>query len=128
MKLQHVTIAKRTFALAFTLDALAEMQDSIDKFSLKDVAQYARSARNLPAVLHALAQQGELLEGRELEPEIDRAWFGSHISPSIKSALKVQTAVLDAMAAGLRMETETGEEEEVDVTLEEIRKKKNPQD
>ena len=124
MKHETVTIAKRTFALAFTMDAMVTMQDYINDFDLKNLSDYARSARTLPDMLYALAQQGELLEGRPLD--VDRAWFGSHISPSPRSAIKLQTAVLNALAEGFRMDTETGEDAEVDVVLEEIKKNDQP--
>ena len=121
MKHETVTIAKRTFALAFTMDAMVTMQDYISDFDLKNLADYARSARTLPDMLYALAQQGELLEGRPLD--VDRAWFGAHISPAPVQAIKYQVAAMNAVAAGLRMDTETGDDAEVDVVLEEIKKK-----
>lgn len=121
MKLETVTIAKRKFALAFTLDAFAYLEEHIADFNFESVFKYARSPRWLPDLLYIMAQQGELLEGRQLD--VDRAWFGAHISPAPVQAIKYQVAAMNAVAAGLRMDTETGDDAEVDVVLEEIKKK-----
>ena len=116
-----VTIGRRTFALAFTLDAMAALMEKITKFDLSKVTEYARSPRYLADLVYCLAQQGELLEGRSLD--VDRAWFGSHISPSPVRAAKIQIAVMNALTDGLSMETDEEDESgEVDVTLEEIKK------
>lgn len=121
MKNIHVRISGRTFALAFTLDALAKLEDTIDSFDFSEISSYTRSPRWLPDIVFILAQQGELVEGRALD--VDRAWFGCHMSPSPAAAAKIQAAVLNAFTAGLTMETETDEDDgEVDVALEEIKK------
>lgn len=123
MKLEKLTIAKQTFHLAFTMDALSMMQDSIEGFDIAEISKYARTARTIPDMAYALAQQGQLLAGQPME--VDRAWFGAHMSPNLKSMLKVQTAILNALAEGFRMDTETGEDAEVDVVLEDIKKNGN---
>ena len=124
MKIQYVKIGKRTFALAFTLDAMATMTDMIQDFDLSQVATYARTPRGLGDLVYCLAQQGELLEGRSID--VDRAWIGAHLSPAPAKAAKVQIAVLTALADGLNMETDDEEKGEVDEVLEEIKKKGTP--
>ena len=121
MKQHTVTIGGRTFALAFTLDALCSLQDMIDDFDLSKIVDYVKTPKGMLCTLTAMAEQGELLEGRILD--VDRKWFGSHISPSPASIAAIQSAILDAMAAGIMMETDSGPEGEVDVVLQEIKKK-----
>jgi len=117
-----VKIAGRTFDLAFTLDALAALEDLDPNFDLSKVAEMAHKPRGLGDLVFAMAQQGELLAGRPFD--VSRAWIGAHLSPSPRKLSEVQVAVLNALADGLRMETESDEEEgEKDVVLEEIKKK-----
>lgn len=128
MKITHVKIGRRTFALAFTMDAMAVIQDRIDNFNLHELTNYVKSPRSLVDILDALAQQGELLEGRTID--VDRAWFGSHMSPSPLNVNKLHMAVLNALSDGLAMNAEAEDEDngEVDVVLEELRKKEKPAD
>lgn len=120
MKTVPVKIAGRTFSLAFTLDAMCVMQDRIPDFDLSQISAYVRTPAGLLDLLAILADQGEQLEGRILD--VDRKWFGLHISPSPRRIASIQVAVLDALAEGMKMETEDGEAAEVDVVLEEIKK------
>lgn len=120
MKTTHVKVAKRDFALAFTLDALADLQDMIEGFDLGALSNYVRNPRHIADLIYVLAKQGELLEGRTLD--VDRAWIGSHLSPSPANMARVQVAVMNCLADGLKMETEEDDEGEIDVTLEELKK------
>lgn len=121
MAITTVKISGKTFRLAFTLDAMSEMADIIEGFSLDHLTELARSPRHLVTMLYIMAKQGELLEGRRLKE--DRDWFGCHIKPNAASALKIQTAVFEALTDGLRMESEDEDpDEEKDVVLEEIKK------
>lgn len=119
MKTSHVKIAKKDLALAFTMDALADIEDLIKDFNISNLGEYARNPRHLCDILYCLAKQGELLEGRTLD--VDRAWIGSHISPSPAQTTKIQIAVLTALTDGMKMETEEDEGEK-DVVLEELKK------
>lgn len=120
MKIIRVKFAKREFPLAFTMDALAEVEDMIPDFNIANLGSYARNPRYLCDLLYCLAKQGALLEGTTLD--VDRAWIGSHLSPSPAQTAKIQIAVLNALTEGMRMDTEDDEQGEVDVTLEEIKK------
>lgn len=120
MKIIRVKFAKREFPLAFTMDALAAIEDMIPDFNIANLGEYSRNPRTLCDMLYCLAQQGSALEGKTLD--VDRAWIGSHLSPAPAQTAKIQIAVLNALAEGMKMETEEEEQGEVDVTLEEIKK------
>lgn len=122
MKKQHVKIGGKTFALAFTLNALCEFTDTIPGFDLSKLSEYIKTPRGLLDILFELARQGEALEGRVLD--VDKNWFGLHIPPSPQRIAAIQIAVLNALAAGIEMETDDGSDgAETDEVLEEIKKK-----
>lgn len=121
MKTTQLKIGKRTFALAFNMNALFDMQDTIPEFDLSKLTSYTKSPRGMIDLIIILARQGEQLEGRALD--VDHEWFGRHLSPSPKQIAKIQQAVLGALTDGLTMESEDDEEAEHDVVLEEIKKK-----
>ena len=121
MKTTPLKIGKRTFALAFTANALAELEETVADFDIANIAETTKSMKTLLDVVTSLARAGEDLEGRTLD--VDRKWFGAHISPAPLSIAKVQIAVLNAYAEGMKMEAESGDEDgEVDVVLEELKK------
>lgn len=121
MEKRTVKIAKRTFSLAFTLGAMEELEQKIKHFNLSKLQDYVKSPSGLLDMMLALMRQGELLEGRILD--VDRAWLGSHLPPSPVRMAPIQIAVMNALSDGLTMEAEDEEEGEVDVVLEEIKKK-----
>ena len=123
MKTTPLKIGKRTFALAFTANALAELEETVADFDIANIAETTKSMKTLLDVVTSLARAGEDLEGRTLD--VDRKWFGAHISPAPLSIAKVQIAVLNAFSEGLRMEAEENEDGEVDVVLEDLKKKEN---
>ena len=120
----EIKIADRTFALAFTLNAMIEMQQHIPEFSMAKISEYPRTPEGLRTIILALAREGEYLEGRKLD--IDAAWLGSHIKPSPARIAKIQTAIVQAIMEGMELENDDGSDEETDVVLEEIRKKETP--
>lgn len=120
----EIKIAGRTFALAFTLNAMIEMQQQIPDFSMTKISEYPRTPEGLRTIILALAREGEYLEGRKLD--IDAAWLGSHIKPSPARIAKIQTAIVQAIMEGMELENDDGSDEETDVVLEEIRKKETP--
>ena len=125
MQTVTVKIRKRTFALAFTLDAMAELQDLIPDFNLSEVYKYPKTPRGLADMLFVLAKHGEALEGRKLD--VDRAWFGT-LSPAPARCAAYQVAVFEALNAAFDMENDQdgGEEDEVDLVLEDLKKKESP--
>lgn len=120
----EIKIAGRTFALAFTLNAMIEMQQQIPEFSMAKISEYPRTPEGLRTIILALAREGEYLEGRKLD--IDAAWLGSHIKPSPARIAKIQTAIVQAIMEGMELENDDGSDEETDVVLDEIRKKETP--
>lgn len=125
MQTVTVKIRKRTFALAFTLDAMAELQDLIPDFNLAEVYKYPKTPRGLADMLYVLCKHGEALEGRKLD--VDRAWFGT-LSPAPARCAAYQVAVFEALNAAFDMENDQdgGEEDEVDLVLEDLKKKESP--
>lgn len=121
MKTTPLKIGKRTFALAFTAGALAELEETVEGFDIATISETTKSMKTLLNTVTALARAGEELEGRTLD--VDRRWFGQHISPAPLSVAKIQIAALNAFSDGLRMEAEENEDGEVDVVLEDLKKK-----
>lgn len=121
----EIKIAGRTFALAFTLNAMIELQQQIPDFSMAKISEYPRTPEGLRTLILALAREGEFLEGRILD--VDAVWLGSHIKPSPARIAKIQTAIIETIMDGMELENDDGSEnEETDVVLEEIRKKETP--
>lgn len=118
--MRTVKIAKRTFPLAFTLGAMEELQNKIENFNLAKLQEYVKSPSGLMDILLALMRQGAILEGKTLD--VDRTWLASHLSPAPIRVAPIQVAILNALSDGLTMEAEE-DEGEVDVVLEEIKKK-----
>lgn len=118
--MRTVKIAKRTFPLAFTLGAMEELQNKIENFNLAKLQEYVKSPGGLMDILLALMRQGAILEGKTLD--VDRTWLASHLSPAPIRMAPIQVAILNALSDGLTMEAEQ-DEGEVDVVLEEIKKK-----
>ena len=121
MKTIPLKVGGRSFALAFTLDALCEMQDAIPNFDMSRLSEYVKTPDGLLNMLTIMARQGELLEGRTLD--VDRSWFGLHLSPAPQRMARVQIALLNALAEGMRMDTEEDEESETDEVLANLKKK-----
>ena len=121
MKTVPLKVGGRTFALAFTLNAMCEMQDKIQNFDLNKLSDYVKTPDGLLDLLVIMARQGESLNDRELD--VDREWFGKHLSPSPRRMTTIQIALLNALAEGMRMDTEDDEEFETDEVLNDIKKK-----
>ena len=121
----EIKIRKQILSLAFTLDAMAEMEKTIPDFTLNDIYKYPRSAGTLADMLYILAKYGEDLAGRQLA--MDRKDFG-RLSPSPAKIAEMQVAVFKALAEGLMMVSENDEDQEQDVVLNELKKKETKDD
>ena len=121
MKKHTVTVGGETFSLAFTMDALDKIEQSIPDFSVNTASEHARRSGQMVDILYAMVQQGELLEGRELSR--NRAWFGSHIPAAPRKIAQIQVAIFNCMADYMRMEVEVEQPAVRDLVLEEIKKK-----
>lgn len=120
MKLTHVKIGGRSFALAFTLNVMADLEDAVPEFDIAKLTEYVKTPKGLLTILTIMAKQGEALENRVLD--VDSSWFGAHIRPGPANLMGLQSAIMEAMYEGMRMETED-DGGDSDVVLEEIKKK-----
>lgn len=117
------------FNLAFTLDAMDAMEEATGKtlgeqtFSIKSKAARA----DLVKTLHILAREGAKMAGEPLADAYNVRWFQTYMTPG--KLLEAVNAVTDAISEGMRMETdEPDENKEVDLVLEELKKKEKPDD
>ena len=118
----------RELALAFTLSAMDEIErktgEKIDLQNVKEtVVEGLRDRRKLIMMLEIMAREGEAIEGRTFDG--GEAWLTQHVRPGMLP--KAQIAILEAVTEGMSMESTEGEEnEEVDLVLEELKKKQEP--
>ena len=124
MQTRKIRVSGRTFELLFNYAALSDLCDAIEGFDLGEILTYVKTPKFLPVLIAVLARAGEAAAGRTLD--VDAAWFASHMRPSPVSVMKIQVAVNEALADGMLMETEEEDAGEVDVTLEELKKKETP--
>ena len=118
-------IGGREFALLFNVEAMDELEAilgiSIDLTNLQEaLIGRLRDRHDLVHVFYVLARQGEYETGRE--PDFDEQWLRRRMRPG--SQLQVHAKVVEAIADGLKMESETEKDEEVDVVLAELKKKR----
>lgn len=118
----EVKIGGKTFPLAFTLKTLIDLQTEIKDFDLASLEiSVAKDPKGLMDLLYLLASSGAALEDKELD--VSREWMAARIPASAKRMADIQVAMMDTISDGMAMETEEAEEEnEVDVTLREIKK------
>lgn len=122
MKEHKVKIGKKEFPLVFTLGTLETMEAEIPDFSLSEIDNILSKTGGLLIVLFLLAQEGAIAQGKSLD--VDRKWFGAHIPASKSCIVEIQEAIVNTMLDYMEMETaEEDENQEVDVTLEELKKK-----
>lgn len=126
--MQKIKIGGRDLALAFTISAMDAMElvtgTPVDLENIKEtVVESCKDRRKLLDLVAILAHEGAALD--ETAAEADAAWLAKHMRPG--NLPRVQIAVLGAVADGMRMESADGEDdEEVDVVLEELKKKAEP--
>lgn len=126
--MQKLHIGGRDLALAFTISAMDEMEKvtgtPVDLDNIKEtVVESCKDRRKLLDLVAILAHEGAALD--ETAADADAAWLAKHMRPG--HLPRVQIAVLGAVAGGMRMESAEGDEdEEVDVVLEELKKKAEP--
>ena len=122
------SVGGRELALAFTLGAMDEIErrtgEKIDLQNVKDtVVESVKDRKKLVTVLAVLAAEGEAIEGRQYDG--GEAWLSRNVRPGMLP--KAQIAILEAVTEGMSMESGEGEgNEEVDLVLEELKKKQEP--
>lgn len=118
----------RELALVFNIDSMDELEERlgvpIDLTNLREtIVDKLTDRHTLLTVIYTLARQGEFMAG--CEPDFDETWLKRHIKPGRQMPL--HASVVQALAEGLMMETAEGDDDEdVDVVLEEIKKKQGP--
>ena len=124
--MQKLHIGGRDLALAFTISAMDAMElvtgMPVDLENIKEtVVESCKDRRKLLDLVAILAHEGAALD--ETAAEADAAWLARHMRPG--NLPRVQIAVLNAVADGMRMESAADEESDgpKDEILEELKKK-----
>lgn len=119
----YFDVGGRKLALAFTMGALADMEDVFGdrcKLTWEGINALFEKRRDVLRMMAIMANQGEQIEGRA--GDVTEGWLGQRLRPV--QFVAVQKALLDAITEGMRMESDEGDpDEEVDVVLDEIKKK-----
>ena len=123
MEKKHtLKVGGKEFHLVFSLGTMERMEEMIEDFDLSKIDEILRKTKGLLDILFLLAEQGAIIEGRKLEE--DRAWFGAHAPASQKWIISAHEAIVSTLVDGMTMETDDADpDEEVDVVLEELKKK-----
>lgn len=122
MKEYKVKLAKKEFPLVFTLGTMQKLEETIPDFDLTKIDETLRTTKGLLDVLYCMAAEGAIANGDEMKES--RAWFGAHAPASTKWIVSTHETIVAALVDGMSMETDDEEaDEEVDVVLEEIKKK-----
>lgn len=122
--MKEVKVGGRVLALAFTLEAMDEMESAFGKaIDLEDVKETivdgTSDRKNLVKCLYVMAKEGAALNGETLD--IDEKWISRYMRPGDIPRMRI--AIMETVADGMRMETAEGDEgEEVDLVLEELKK------
>lgn len=124
------SVGGRELALAFTLGAMDKIEERlgqpVDINNVKEsVVEQTTDRKKLVEMLTILAEEGEAIIGRD--DGVDKSWIMSHLRPGMLP--RAQIAILGAVAEGMSMESADGDEDkEIDVVLEEIKKKAAPRE
>ena len=123
MKEYSLTIGGRKFPLAFTLNTMLRMQEEVDGFNFDNMGEYISTAGGLVTMMYYMAASGAALENQKLD--VSRTWMAERIPVNPKRIEQIRDAVIGAITDGMKMEAEEAENEdrEVDVVLEDIKKK-----
>lgn len=125
MKKHSIKVGGHEFPLAFTLGALEKMEEIFPGVDITKVDSSLATTRGMLDMLHILVECGAETEGQKLE--FSRAWFASHIPASSAAITRIYTELVDTMVDWMNMENDLNSaDEEVDVTLEEIKKNLKP--
>lgn len=125
MKQTKVKIDGKTFTLRFTMGAFYDLSERIEGFNLAEITKYVKTiSQDTVTLLYVLAN-----EGAEGKLDVDRAWFLHHLPMRTPALNKLKIAIFDALANGMKMEEDGDDDDvEVDVVLEELKKKDKTDD
>ena len=123
MKEHSVKIGGREFPLSFSLKTMLRLQEDVDGFDLNKIDEFVRSPGGLLDILYEMAVSGAALEDKKLD--VNKDWMAERIPFSMKRLVDIQVEIVNTLTAGMEMETEEEEnaDREVDVVLEDIKKK-----
>lgn len=130
MKINHIRVGGQTFAVCLNLNALEEIaalagdgtmdeHGNLRTLDVSSVLGYASSVTGMANTMAVLIREGERLEGRTTE--VDADWIKSRVS--VGELPWMQKKIMAIILLATRMETEGGDDEEIDEVLEEIKKK-----
>ena len=123
MKKHSIKIAGREFPLAFSLNTMIRFQDENPDFNYANIDEEIKTPKGLIDVMYSLAKSGAALNDQVLD--VSKEWMAERISPTFDSLVNLRKAVVDTLSDGMFMETAEKEnkDREVDVVLEELKKK-----
>lgn len=122
-----ITLGGREYTLSYTLNALDEMEKQFNgnvQMDDKGLTDIIENRRKFVGTFVILANEGEIEKGRP--GDITYEEITHKVRPG--KIVELQKAVMSAIIEGSRMEAdEDGDgEEEVDVVLDELKKKETP--
>lgn len=122
MEKYSLQIAGREIPLRYTMRELADMEEAIGTMdNFRDLMlKGSHRLRNMAAAIRIMGNSGLNKAGETADLTDD--WLLDHMDPGKLKGYQI--AVLGAFTDGFRMETE--EEQERDLVLEEIERKKEP--
>lgn len=122
MKEHSIKLAKKEFPLVFSLGTMQRLEETVPDFDMTKIDELLRSTRGLLDVLYCMAAEGAVANDQELKET--RAWFGAHAPASKTWIVNAHQEIVSTLIDGMSMETDDDEgDEEIDVVLEEIKKK-----
>ena len=125
MKAIEIEAGGRTLPLVFNMNSWGEIEEEIAP--LQDVGGLLEGTKRVKTVLklvRILANEG--LECAGEKADVTEAWLGRTLNPRQMGDLSMKA--MQAVTQGMQMEaTEDEPGKEVDVTLQEINKKKEPE-
>lgn len=115
----------RSIPLVFDMISWGQMEEEIAP--LQDISELLNGTSRVKTVLKLIRILGN--EGLEIsgqKPDLTEKWLGRNMHPKAIGDLSVKA--MDAVTAGMEMETSADDgKKEIDVTLQEINKKKEPE-
>lgn len=121
-----ITIGKREIPLRFRMKEFIQIEEEIGNLGeIRELLYEGQHRlRNLIAAIRIMGNGG-LKEAGE-EPDLTEEWLTEHMQPF--SVMKYQNAVIECISEESKSETvrENNENEERDLVLEEIERKKGP--
>ena len=117
-----VSIGGREIPLQFCMPEFADMEEAIGNLSVIDelLLKGKKRIRNTAAAIRIMGNAALKAQGEK--PDLTDEWVLNHMEPRLIVAY--QSAVMAAINGGMSMEA--SEEQERDLVLEEIERKKEP--